>query len=184
MSKSTLKVNGTKVIPVDTIRRIKPLTDDDRAKVADKLQIDASRFVARIEFADKTSLLIENTIDDLKGQGVGLVNVGADRFVPALNIKSAEAFTKADADKLGEKGFTLSKTFRSRVETVAGQVLSLATADQIMQRRAKALEGPGAKADAPVAATAEHPKTAVEAEAALAAHVAKKATAPTAPATG
>ena len=140
MSKSTLKVNGTKVIPVDTIRRIKPLTDDDRAKVADKLQIDASRFVARIEFADKTSLLIENTIDDLKGQGVGLVNVGADRFVPALNIKSAEAFTKADADKLGEKGFTLSKTFRSRVETVAGQVLSLATADQIMQRRAKALE--------------------------------------------
>ncbi|HRE22474.1 MAG TPA: hypothetical protein PKW21_15775 [Rhabdaerophilum sp.] len=143
MSKTTLKLNGSTVVPVDTIRRIKPLSDDDRTRAGEKLSVDTSRFQSRVEFADGTSKLIAETIDELKGQGVGLVNVGADRFVPAINIRSAEAFTKADADKLAEKGFTLSKTFRSRVETTAGQVLSLATAEQIMQRRAKALDGAG-----------------------------------------
>lgn len=179
MSKSTLKINGGTVIPLDTVRRLKPLTDEDRAKASDKLQIDASRFQTRLEYADGTSKLIAESIDDLKGQGVGLVNIGGDKFVPAANIRSAEAFTKAEAEKLGEKGFTLSKTFRSRVETVAGQVLSLATPDQIMQRRAKALEG---TADAKT--TGEHPKTAAEAQSALDAHLAKKAPAPKTPANG
>lgn len=139
MSK-TLKLNGGTLAPLDTIRLVKPLTDEDRATAAEKLGIDTARFQARVEFRDKTSKLVSETIDDLKGQGVGFVNVGGDRFVPAANIKTAEPFTKADADALTAKGFTLSVTFRSRVETVAGQVLSQATAEQVMQRREKAID--------------------------------------------
>lgn len=148
MSK-TLKLNGGTLAPLDTIRLVKPLTDEDRTKAAEKLGIDTSRFQARVEFADKSSKLIAESVDDLKGQGVGFVNVGGDRFVPATNIKTAEAFTKADADALKAKGFNLSVTFRSRVETTAGQVLSQATAEQVMQRREKSLDlgtaGQGAK---------------------------------------
>ncbi len=158
MSK-TLKLNGGTIAPVDTIRLVKPLTDEARAKAGDKLGIDASRFQARVEFADKSSKLVADSIDDLKAQGVGFVNVGGDRYVPAANIKTAEAFSKAEADALKEKGFNLSTTFRSRVETTAGQVLSQATPDQVMQRRAKALDlaaqTPGAGQGAPAAPAAK-----------------------------
>ncbi|NJK31387.1 MAG: hypothetical protein HC927_02625 [Deltaproteobacteria bacterium] len=51
---------------------------------------------------------------------------------------------KADAEKLKESGeFTLQQTFRSRVETTAGTLLSSATAQQIVERAAKALETAG-----------------------------------------
>jgi hypothetical protein len=140
MKTSTLRINGSRVVPVDTIRFIKPLSDEDRSKAGGKLEIDASKFNVRIEFADKSSKLAVETIEQIERQGVGLVNIGSDRHVPALNIKAAEDWSQEDAARLKDSGdYTLSQDFKSRVETSAGAILSTASADQVMERRGKAL---------------------------------------------
>ena len=76
----------------------------------------------------------------MRGQGIGLVNVGADRHVVAANIKRADPFTKDDAAKLtGDRGYTLNQTFRSRVETTAGT--------RALERHTGAGHGPARQGD-------------------------------------
>jgi hypothetical protein len=70
-------------------------------------------------------------------RALGLVNLGSDRYTPATT--AAEAFTKEDAERLKGEDYTLKGTFRSKVETKAGTVLSSAHPQQVMDRRAKAL---------------------------------------------
>jgi len=66
--------------------------------------------------------------------------------VPAANIREASPFTRDDAARLTDKkGYTMGQTFRSRVDTTAGVILSSATPGQDIDRRAKALEANGPK---------------------------------------
>lgn len=178
MSKS-LKVNNSMVVPVHNIRSIRPVTDEDRARMTEKYGKDVADKKISIEFADKTVKTSALDLDAVRAQGVALVNIGNDRFVPAANIKSAEALSKDDIEKLKEGGkYTLTQTFRSRVETTAGSLLSSATPQQVIDRAAKALETPGQgmKTTAPI-------KTAAEAEAAVR-QAQKKGAAPKTPANG
>ena len=144
--KYTTHEGVTKVVPLDTVRLIRPLTDDDKARAQTSLKekrgidIDTDRVSIRIEFADKTSKLARESLDAIQKQGVGLVNVGSDRYVPAVNITGAENFTKEDAERLKGDDYTLNQTFRAKVETRAGTLLSSATPAQVMDRRAKALD--------------------------------------------
>lgn len=144
--KFTTHEGVTKTVPIDTVRMVRPLTDEDKTKARDSLKekrgidIDTDRLSVRIEFADRSSKLARETVDALQKQGVGFVNVGSDRFVPAVNITAAEAFTKEDAERLKGEDYQISQTFRAKVETRAGTVLSSATPAQVMDRRAKALD--------------------------------------------
>lgn len=144
--KFTTHEGVTKVVPIDTVRTVKPLTAEDKERAKDSLKekrgidIDAARVNVRIEFGDKSSKLAQETLEALREQGVALVNLGSDRYVPATNITGAEAFSKEDAERLKGEEYTLKQTFRSKVETRAGTVLSSATPVQIMDRRAKAME--------------------------------------------
>lgn len=146
MSKA-LKINNGTIIPVHNIRTIRPITDEERAKMAEKYNKPVAEFAPKkitIQFADKSSKTADIDLDEVRKQGVALVNTGNERYVPAANIKSAEAFSKDDAAKLKADGdYTLTQTFRSRVETTAGTILSSATAQQIIERAAKALESTG-----------------------------------------
>ncbi|MDX2265905.1 MAG: hypothetical protein NW215_13170 [Hyphomicrobiales bacterium] len=144
--KFTTHEGVSKIVPLDTVRLIRPLTEDDKTKAQESLKekrgidIDKGRINVRIEFANKSSKLARETVEAIEKQGVGLVNVGAERYVPAANITSAEAFTKEDADRLKNDDYTLNQTFRAKVETRAGTLLSSATPSQVMDRRAKALD--------------------------------------------
>lgn len=144
--KYTTHEGVTKLVPLDTIRLIRPMTEEDKARAKDSLKekrgidIDAARVNVRIEFGDKSSKLAQESLDAIREQGVALVNMGSDRYVPAANITGAEAFTKEDAERLKGEEYTLKQTFRSKVETKAGTILSSATPVQIMDRRAKAIE--------------------------------------------
>lgn len=135
-----------RTVPLDSIRLVRPLTDEDRTKAKDSLKankgidIDPARLNVRIEFADKSSKLAREGLDAFKAQGVGLVNLGSDRYAVAVNITAAETFTKDDAERLKGEDYTLGQTFRAKVETRAGTVLSSATPAQVMDRRAKALD--------------------------------------------
>jgi hypothetical protein len=160
--KFTTHEGVTKIVPLDTVRLVKPLSEDDKERTKESLKekrgvdIDTTRLTVRIEFADRTSKLARESLDDLREQGVALVNMGADRFVPAANITGAEAFSTEDAERLKSEEYTLNQAFRAKVDTKAGTLLSSATPVQIMDRRAKALgeappgapksKGPGPKA--------------------------------------
>ena len=145
MNKS-IKINSGSLIPTDTIRFVRPIEGEERARLVERYGEDASGFNVAIHFADKSTKLAIQTLDEVRDQGIGLVNVGANRHVVAANIKSADPFTKDDAEKLSnEKGYTINQTFRSRVTTTAGTLLSSATPAQIMERRAKALDANGPK---------------------------------------
>jgi hypothetical protein len=141
MKATTLKINGSRVVPVDTIRFIKPLTDEDRGRAGANLGIDAAKYNVRVEFTDKSSKLATDTLDQIRGQGVGLVALGADRYVPAVNIRAADELTEEDLAKLRERAdYTLKEEFRSRVELPdGGTILSTATAEDVMALRARAL---------------------------------------------
>lgn len=148
----------TKVVPLDTVRLVRPMTEEDKARAKDSLkekkgvEIDTARVNVRIEFGDRSSKLAQESLDAFREQGVALVNLGSDRYVPAANITGAENFTKEDADRLKGEDYTLKQSFRSKVETKAGTVLSSATPVQIMDRRAKAIETAPANGNAkPVA---------------------------------
>lgn len=144
--KFTTHEGVTKLVPLDTVRILKPLTAEDKERAKEGLKekrgidIDAARVNVRIEFGDKSSKLIQETLDALREQGIALVNMGSERYVPATNITGAEAFSKDDAERLKGDEYTLKQTFRSKVETKAGTVLSSATPVQIMDRRSKAME--------------------------------------------
>lgn len=136
----TLKINSGSLVPTDTIRFIRPIDAEERTRLVERYGEDAKGFNISIQFADKSTKLAVESLDDVRKQGIALVNIGSERHVIAANIKEASPFTKADADKLsGDKGYTLNQTFRSRVDTTAGAVLSSATPAQIMERREKVL---------------------------------------------
>lgn len=145
--KYTTHEGVSKLVPLDTVRLIRPMTDEDKERAKESLKekkgidIDAARVNVRIEFGDKSSKLAQESLDAIREQGVALVNLGSERYAPAANITGAEAFTKEDADRLKGDDYTLKQTFRSKVETKAGTVLSSATPVQIIDRRAKAMEG-------------------------------------------
>jgi hypothetical protein len=137
-------------VPLDTVRLIRPMTEEDKERAKESLKekkgidIDTARLSVRIEFGDRTSKLVRENLDAIREQGVALVNMGSDRFVPAANITGAEAFTSDDAERLKGDDYTLNQTFRAKVETKAGTLLSSATPEQVMDRRAKALGEGGA----------------------------------------
>ena len=145
MAKS-IKINKGSLVPSDTIRFIRPIDDTERTRLVERYGEDAAGFNVSIQFVDKSSKLATQTLDEVRAQGIGLVNIGADRHVVAENIKGADPFTADDAKKLTEgKGYQMNQTFRSRVDTTAGPLLSSATPEQVMQRRAKALDANGPK---------------------------------------
>ena len=144
----TLKINEKTMLPLDTIICIAPLSEDDRMRIAEKYDdIDVSRYQSRIEIKGGKIKLAMETIDALKKQ-LPFVNLGSDRFIPAANILSASPFSEEDAKALKKKNYTLGKTFRSAVDTPSGRILSQATPEQVMARRAKALDGAGDNAPA------------------------------------
>ena len=134
MSTNALKYTShegvTKIVPLGTVRLVRPMTDEDKERAKESLKekrgidIDAARVNIRIEFGDKSSKLAQETLDALREQGVALVNLGSERYAPATNITGVEAFSREDADRLKGEDYTLKQTFRSKVETRAGSLSS------------------------------------------------------------
>jgi hypothetical protein len=70
--KFTMHEGVTKIVPLDTVRLIRPLTDEDKTKAQESLkekrgiEIDTGRINVRIEFADKSSTLARETVDAIE----------------------------------------------------------------------------------------------------------------------
>ena len=115
------------------------MSEDDQAQLSERLDVDRSQFNTRITLAIKSTQLARESIDNLKKQGIGLVNLGHDRFVPAANIMVAKPFSKEQAGVLADKGYKLGHTLRATVETTVGIVLSTGHPQQVMDRKVKGI---------------------------------------------
>ncbi len=82
---------------------------------------------------------VQETVDQLKAQGIALVDIGQDRFVPTASIMVAKPFSENQAKSLADKSYKLGQEFKSTIETTAGIVLSTGQPQQVMDRKVRAL---------------------------------------------
>ena len=134
-----LKLSNGNVIALADVKTLQPINEEEQTKLGERLEIDGSQFNTRITLANKSTQLARETVDQLKAQGVGLVDLGDDRFVPAANIMVAKPFSKEQADALSKKGYKLGQTFQATVETTAGIVLATGKPQQVMDRKVRAM---------------------------------------------
>ncbi len=128
-----LTINNDELVPLSTVKRIRPVTADDREGLR-KLgnRVDADRFNARIEFADGRRNYITETVDDIRNQ-TNLLQITDDAYVISANVTKARDLTEADITKMSERmGRPLSGDFTAQVDTTAGRVLSTVPALELM----------------------------------------------------
>ena len=149
-----IKVNGDTHLPIDTIKYAKPVGEEEQVAIGQRYGIDGSKFNTQLFLTTRSApKLVQETTDDLSAAGLALVNIGG-KFVPAANIVDAKELDKEGRAKLRDKGYTVSDSFRSSVETVNSLVLSKAFPSQVLDRRKKAL----AMADVNSSASSSEPE--------------------------
>jgi len=138
LSVEYLSINGGELVPVRTVKKIGPVTDEDRESLsALNSRIDADRFHSRIDYADKTKNYVPESIDDLAAQGLALVTIDDENgvAVPADNIKKAKNLTDEDRARFeASTGKPMRADYLARIETRAGAVLATLRADMVMKR--------------------------------------------------
>ena len=138
MSVEYLSINGGELVPVRTVKKIGPVTDEDRESLsALNSRIDADRFHSRIDYADKTKNYVPESLDDLAAQGLALVVIDDENgvAVPADNIKKAKNLTDEDRARFeASTGKPMRADYLARIETRAGPVLATLRADVVMKR--------------------------------------------------
>lgn len=118
------------------IRKLSVLFDDDRARIGAKYeQVDPSVFHAQVELqgADRPKLS-RRSLDEFRGDGVDLIDIGAGQFVVKRNVKffgpfDAEKSTLRDGSNAGKYSTKLTLANGGTVLSVLG-VDELKTATQ------------------------------------------------------
>ena len=138
MSIEYLSINGGELVPVRTVKKISPVTDEDRESLsALNSRIDADRFQSRVDYADKTKNYVPESLDDLAAQGLAMVMIDDENgvAVPADNIKKAKNLTDEDRARFEVgTGKPMRADYLARIETRAGPVLATLRADMVMKR--------------------------------------------------
>lgn len=141
-----ISINGGELIPAAHIKKISPISDKERASLAELgSHVDASRFTTRIDFADKRKKqYVPESIGELAASTSGLVCIDDQNhvFVLADNITRAKNIT--DEDREGFKartGRAMRDDYQSRIETKAGTVLGTITAELVMKRMSQPVNG-------------------------------------------
>lgn len=141
-----ISINGGELVPAAHIKKLSPITDKDRASLAELgTHVDASRFNTRIDFADKkTKQYVPESIGELAASTSGLVCIDdANKvFVLADNISKSKNIT--DEDREGFKtrtGRPMREDYKCRIETKAGVVLGAISAELVMKRMSQPVGG-------------------------------------------
>ena len=138
MSLEYLSINGGELVPVRTVKKIGPVTDEDRESLsALNSRIDADRFQSVVVFSDKSKNYVPESLDDLAAQGLALVVIDDENgvTVPADNIKKAKNLTDEDRARFeASTGKSMRADYLARIETRAGPVLATLRADMVMKR--------------------------------------------------
>lgn len=133
---NSIIINGGSYVPIESIRRIRALTDEDRASLAERgNNVNAEKFNTRLEFSYRRQTLAEETVDEIASKGLTLVQIDDESFVPKNNIIKAKNLTEQDRAAYKERtGRDMRPELKSQVETVGGNVLSKSDAQEVMTR--------------------------------------------------
>ena len=138
MSIEYLSINGGELVPIRTVKKISPVTDEDRESLsALNSRIGADRFQSRIDYADKTKNYIPESLADIAAQGLALVMIDDENgvAVPADNIRKAKNLSDEDRTRFeASTGKPMRADYLARIETRAGAVLATLRADMVMKR--------------------------------------------------
>ena len=135
MSNDYITVNGGEHVHLSLIKRVRMITDEERQSL-EKLNpnIDASRFNTRIDEAGNGKFYATETLDDMANQGVDLIQIKRNSFIPRANIQKVRNLTDEDRKEFKEnRGRDLRDDFKSRIETRAGNVLATMDAADVMR---------------------------------------------------
>ena len=138
MTNEFIKVNGSNLIPLQTIKRIREVTGEDRISLS-KLgeHVDAERYQTRLEYNDGRRSFAAETIPDFAAQGIDLVEIDQGAYIPAGNIISARDIDDRERKEIEDRmGRPLRAEFCAQVETKAGVVLATIDAAKVMWRMA------------------------------------------------
>lgn len=152
-----LSINGGEYVPAANIRKISPITEEERNSLASLDNVeDAAQFNTRIDFSDKSKSYVPETIDEIDRQGANLVSLDErdGPFVLAQNIKKARDLTERDGAAFEAKtGRKMDVGYMSRIETKAGTVLASVRADIVMKRMSQPQRAPASPSTEQAAAT-------------------------------
>lgn len=139
MSNDFIQVNENEYIHLSGIKRMSAITENERASLA-RLgpHVDANRFNTRVDQAGGAKSYAPETIDQIAAQGVALVEIDNQTFVPARNIERVRGISDRDRASFQERtGRVMREDFKSRVETRAGMILSTQDSRAIMERMSR-----------------------------------------------
>lgn len=134
MMSEFLRVNGGDLLPVNTIKRIRKVTDEDRQSLSELgPHVDADKFMTRLEFSDGRKSYAIEAVSDFQTQGVSLVEIDDGAFIIAENIIKARDLSADDRREISLKlDKELREDFCASVETKAGIVLATIDAAKVM----------------------------------------------------
>ena len=138
MTNDFIEVNGGHLVPLQNVKRIREVTEDDRKSLSELGEhVDAHRFQTRLEYKDGRRSFAAEAVAELVAQGLELVEIDRGAFVPSRNIISARNLSPEDRQEIEARmGRPLRDEFCAQVETKAGVVLATIDAAKVMHRMA------------------------------------------------
>lgn len=138
-----VSINENQHVHLSDVKKISRITEKERQSLAGLGEhVKADEFNTRIDHANRSKSYARETVDQIAGQGVALVEIDKGAFVPQTNIKRSRNLTDKDRQQFSQRtGREMRADFKSRVDTKAGAVLATVDSPTIMQRMSKPYKG-------------------------------------------
>lgn len=138
-----ININDSHHVHLTDVKKISRITDKERQSLATLGEhVKAEEFNTRIDHANRSKSYARETIDQIAGQGVALVEIDKGAFVPQTNINRSRNLTDKDRQQFAKRtGREMRADFKSRLDTKAGAVLATVDSPTIMQRMSQPYKG-------------------------------------------
>jgi hypothetical protein len=142
-------------VPMAAVRLVRPVTDEQRAKMreaypdqADAIAAKESRFEYAVPDADGDPVTkhYPASIKSMREARVNLINIGGERYLFAANITDPEKIRKLGEDELTKlrEAYSLADNQGVQIPTIHGPLIGTVPAHSIRQRAgARAPKGEG-----------------------------------------
>lgn len=137
-----VEYNDGNLVHLSKVKRIQPITEKERDSLASLgKNVDADKFSTRIDNSDGTKTYAHETIDELASQGIDLVKVDENAFVPKDNILKAKRISEKDRNSFAQRtGRPLANKFQTQIDTSAGRVLSSLEPTAVMKEMGRSYQ--------------------------------------------
>ena len=107
-----IHIGNGEYVPARNIKMVEPLTDEDKAQLAERVPNARRNFQFRVKFWDKTQKLVEE-LDAAPGT---FVRVDENAIIPIANVQGLKQLSDQDRTRLRERHHNAQREFQTRVE--------------------------------------------------------------------